>query len=149
MAPAISRSGSSIILVAVTDSGSHTLGIAKGFNPTQNYRYTFEQFLGEYLWREAVLHGITANFTILQNLRFDRMLRDMRITPSPKNPLAIEPRHILRVVSLPDFNDMMLLEGAVVENESFSMNAADTLTTNISGSARLIVTQNELNGQAS
>ena len=144
--PVFSRSGSSIILVAVTEDRQSIFALAKGFNPGMTYRYTFEQFLGEHIWRESVLHAMSANFTISENTRFDRMLIDRKMVPDANNPLAIVPEHILRVVDISDFTDLMALQGSVVENEGMSVPSADTITTNISGTAKRIVSKSELDG---
>lgn len=144
-----SRSGSSIMLVAVTPSqGPSVVSLAKGFNPGTSYRYTFEQFLGEYLWREAVLHAITANFSFTENTRFDRMLIDRGIIPDPRNPVGIKVEHLYRVIGLPDFTDLMALQDAVVETEGVSIPAADTITSNISGTAKRIIPASEIEGMA-
>ena len=142
----LSKSGSSIILVAVTDTGQHVVSLGKGFNPGQTYRYTFEQFLGEILWREAVLHAISANFSFTENTRFDRMLRDRAIVPDPRNPLGIEPEHIYRVIQLPAVVDVLALDSAVVESEGITIPSADTIVSNISGTAKRIVPFSELQG---
>lgn len=142
-----SRSGSSIILVAVTDLGQFIVSLAKGFNPGQSFRYTFEQFIGEYTWREAVLHAISANFTINENTRFDRMLVDRGITPDARNPLGINPEHVYRVLRTDTFQDVMILDSAVVENEGITLPSADTIVTNISGTAKRIIPLNEIQGQ--
>lgn len=146
---AVSRSGSSIILVAVTpDGGQHVVSFGKGFNPGTAYRYTFEQFLGEITWREEVLHAITADFSFTENTRFNRMLRDRGIVPDARNPLGIDVSHIYRVVTLPDFRDVMALRKAVVEREGLTIPSADTIVTNISGTAQRIIPASEIEGEA-
>lgn len=145
----VSKSGSQIMLVAVTpDGGQHVVSFGKGFNPGTAYRYTFEQFLGEITWREAVLHAITADFSFTENTRFDRMLRDRGIVPDARNPFGIDVSHIYRVVTFPDFRDVMALSRAVVEREGISIPSADTIVSNISGTAQRIVPQSEIEGEA-
>ena len=140
----VSRSGSSILLVGVTDKGQAIISLAKGFSPNETYRYSFEQFLGEYEWREAVLHARSASFSFNENTRFDRSLKDRGFVPDLANPLAIKPEHTLRIVSIQTFDDMMLLRDAVVEQAGISSQSGDTIVTNVSGTAKRIVSQSEL-----
>ena len=138
------RSGSSVLLVGVSEQGQFLIGLAKSFTSTQNYRRSYEQFLGNYLWTEGILHAVSATFSFNENTRFDKMLVDRGFVPN-EDGFAIEEPVIMRLCDVVDYTIQQWMRKAYIDSESVNVAGNETITSNANGTAQLILPKSSVN----